>query len=79
MDSKRIDGVVSVIPIPFKSDESINEEPLRRTVESAAAHGAAAMCLPAYDSGFFKLTEAERERVIGIAIETNQDRVSLIA
>ena len=78
-DEVKIDGVVPVIPVPFKSDESIDEQSLRRTVEFAATHGAAAMCLPAYGSEFYKLTEAEREQVIGVAIETNQHRVPLLA
>jgi 4-hydroxy-tetrahydrodipicolinate synthase len=39
----------------------------------------AAMCLPAYGSEFYKLSDAEREQVIGIAIDANQQRIPLIA
>src|SRR5512132_17122 len=74
-----IDGVVPVIPIPFAEDESINEADLRRLVEFTATHGAAAMCLPAYGSEFYKLSDEERERIVSIAIETNRRRIPLMA
>ena len=74
-----INGVVPIIPIPFNEDESIDEASLRRTVDWVASNGLAAMCLPAYGSEFHKLSEAEREQVIGIAIEANAGRIPLIA
>ena len=74
-----IDGVVPVIPIPFRADETIDEDSLRRTVEFVATRQMAALCLPAYGSEFFKLSEAEREQVIGIAIEANAGRIPVIA
>ncbi|MEA1952242.1 MAG: dihydrodipicolinate synthase family protein [Planctomycetota bacterium] len=73
-----IDGVVPVLPVPFHKDESIDEKSLARLAEFTATHGAAAMCLPAYGSEFYKLTEAERERVIGIAIEANAGRIPVV-
>jgi 2-keto-3-deoxy-L-arabinonate dehydratase len=63
-----INGVVPVIPIPFKDDESIDEDSLRRCVEFVCDRQMAALCLPAYASEFYKLSEAEREWVIGIAM-----------
>jgi 4-hydroxy-tetrahydrodipicolinate synthase len=73
-----IDGVVPVIPIPFHEDESIDEASLRRTVDFVAARQMAAMCLPAYGSEFYKLSESEREQVIGMAIEVSAGRVPVI-
>jgi len=73
-----IDGVVPVVPIPFCEDESIDEESLRRTVDFVATRKMAAMCLPAYGSEFYKLSEGEREQVIGIAIEVNAGRIPVI-
>jgi 4-hydroxy-tetrahydrodipicolinate synthase len=76
---REIDGVVPVIPIPFADDESIDEKSLSRLVDFVAQTGMAAMCLPAYGSEFYKLSEAERERVITIAIDVNAGRIPLIA
>ena len=73
-----INGVVPVIPIPFHEDESIDEASLRRTVDFVAAQPMEAMCLPAYGSEFYKLSEAERERVIGLAIEVCAGRIPVI-
>jgi dihydrodipicolinate synthase/N-acetylneuraminate lyase len=75
----QINGVVPVIPIPFHDDESIDEASLRRCVDFVCCSQMAAMCLPAYASEFYKLSEAEREQVIGIAIEANQQRIPVIA
>jgi 4-hydroxy-tetrahydrodipicolinate synthase len=41
--------------------------------------GAAAMCIPAYGSEFYKLSESERDQVIEVAIEANAGRVPFIA
>jgi dihydrodipicolinate synthase/N-acetylneuraminate lyase len=77
--AQKINGVVPVIPIPFHADESIDEKSLRRCVEFVCSRGMAGMCLPAYASEFYKLSEAERETVIGIAIEANDKRIPVIA
>ena len=74
-----IDGVVPILPAPFLDNEELDEPSLRRLVEFAASHGAAAMCLPAYGTEFYKLSEAEREQVIGIAIEVTSGRIPVIA
>lgn len=81
-ESKRgtnINGVVPIIPIPFRADDSIDETSLRRCVEFVCTRPMAGMCLPAYASEFYKLSEAERETVIGIALDANQRRIPLIA
>jgi len=74
-----LNGVVPVIPIPFKDDESIDVGSLRRAVDWVAGQKLAGMCLPAYGSEFYKLDEREREEVVGIAIEANCRRVPVIA
>ena len=74
-----INGVVPIIPIPFHPDESIDEPSLRRTVDWVASNHLAAMALPAYGSEFYKLSEAEREQVVGITIEQNRKRIPVIA
>jgi 4-hydroxy-tetrahydrodipicolinate synthase len=74
-----INGVVPVIPIPFNDDDSIDEDSLRRCVDFVVHSHMAALCLPAYASEFYKLSEGEREQVIGIAIETSRQRIPVIA
>ena len=75
----QIDGVVPVIPVPFEEDGSVAESGLRRAVDFVVQRGVAAMCLPAYGSEFYKLTEAERESVIAIAIDQSKRRIPVIA
>jgi len=75
---KSIHGVVPVIPIPFAEDESIDEVSLRRTVDFVAQQNQA-MCIPAYGGEFYKLSESEREQVIGITIEQCAGRVPVLA
>ena len=74
-----IDGVVPIIPIPFHKDESIDEESLRSVVDFVSSQQMAAMCLPAYGSEFYKLSEAERELVVRIAVEVNNKRIPVMA
>jgi len=74
-----LNGIVPIIPIPFQDDESIDEVSLHRTVDWVATQKLAAMCLPAYGSEFYKLSEAEREQVIGVAITANDGRIPVIA
>jgi 2-keto-3-deoxy-L-arabinonate dehydratase len=79
MMATKIDGVVPVIPIPFLEDESIDELSLRKTVDHVAGQDLPAMCLPAYGSEFYKLTDVERHHVVEIAIEANAGRMMVIA
>src|SRR4051812_36125326 len=74
-----IQGVVPVIPIPFNDDESIDEASLAKAVDFVASRALGGMCLPAYGSEFYKLSEEERARVVSIAVEVNHHRVPLIA
>lgn len=76
---KTISGIIPVLPIPFFEDESIDEPSLRKTADWVASQGLGGMCLPAYGSEFYKLSEAEREQVISIAIEANKGRIPVIA
>lgn len=75
----KIDGVVPIVPIPFKDDESIDESSLARAIEFICARKLAGLGLPAYGSEFYKLSEDERDQVVGIAIETSRKRVPVVA
>lgn len=73
-----IEGIVPIIPIPFFQDGSIDESSLRRVIDYCVAERAAAVCLPAYGSEFYKLAEAERLRVVRVAVEQSAGRVPVV-
>ncbi|MBM3459526.1 MAG: dihydrodipicolinate synthase family protein [Armatimonadetes bacterium] len=73
-----IEGIVPVLPTPFHGDGSLDEESLRAVVEFCVAEQAAAVCLPAYAGEFYKLSEAERLRVVQVAAEQARGRVPVI-
>ena len=79
MDTPAIRGILAVVPLPFHLDESIDEEGLRRVVDFCVDAEVAGICLPAYGSEFYKLSEEERETVVGIAIEQSAGRVPVVA
>lgn len=79
MGEVELRGVVPVVPTPFNPDESIDVESLASVVDWIAGRGLAGMCLPAYGSEFYKLTEAERDQVVGVAVEANGGRVPVVA
>src|SRR5438445_12340628 len=72
-------GVVPVIPTPFRADESIDFAGLAQCVRFAVRQGIKAICLPAYGSEFYKLTEAERLQVIEKALEAAEGRILVVA
>lgn len=79
MDAEiRIEGIVPIVPVPFLPDDRIDEESLRSVVDFCVEGGAAAVCLPAYASEFYKLTEPERVRVVQVAVEQSAGRVPVI-
>lgn len=79
MKSIDIDGIIPVIPTPFTKNEEIDEEALRQLVDFAAAANACCICLPAYGSEFYKLSEPERFRVVEIAVDQSNGRVPVLA
>jgi len=72
-------GVVPVIPTPFDSAGEIDEFALRRFIDFAVGCGVQAVCLPAYASEFYKLSDSERTEVVRIAVEEAAGRISVIA
>ena len=73
-----LSGAVPIIPTPFKANEEIDEDALRRLVDFAVAGGVGAVCLPAYASEFYKLTDEERLHVVAIAVEQSAGRLKVI-
>ena len=78
-DKSKITGAVPVIPTPFREDESVDWNALAACVDFAARVGVSAVCLPAYASEFYKLSESEREQVIDTAVGAAAGRLLVIA
>lgn len=74
-----IDGVVPVIPTPFRENEEIAWESLAPMIAFARAAGASAVCLPAYASEFYKLSERERLRLIDHAVRAAAGQIPVVA
>lgn len=79
MTEFRIRGIVPVVPTPFGEDGTIDHASLRGLIEFAWRAGLCAVCLPAYASEFYKLSEKEREAALATAIDAGRDRIPVIA
>jgi dihydrodipicolinate synthase/N-acetylneuraminate lyase len=75
----RVNGIVPIIPTPFTAEEQVDWPSLRRLVDFACAAGACAMCLPAYASEFYKLSEHERLRLVTEAVRHTAGRIPVFA
>lgn len=78
-NEKELFGVVPIVPTPFTEDEEIDEAALRRLIDFAIAGGIKAVCLPAYASEFYKLSDEEKLRVVKIAIDHSAGRIKIVA
>jgi dihydrodipicolinate synthase/N-acetylneuraminate lyase len=78
-DFDTLSGVVPIIPTPFLANEEIDEESLRKLVEFAITSRLQAVCLPAYASEFYKLTDGEKLQVVRIAVEQAGGRIRIMA
>ena len=79
VSSTLIRGIVPVVPTPFTTEEELDLESLRGLVEFACQTGVPAICLPAYGSEFYKLTDAERFKLVEAAVKAAAGRVKVIA
>ncbi len=77
--SNTIYGAVPIIPTPFHSDETIDEDALCNLIDFAVSSGLQAVCLPAYASEFYKLTDAERLWVVKKAVQHAAGRLKIVA
>ena len=73
-----INGIVPIIPTPFSADEKIDWAALRALVEFACVSGSAAVCLPAYASEFYKLSENERLQTVRCAVKQAAGRIPVL-
>ena len=74
-----IHGIVPVVPTPFCDDELVDFESLERLIDFAADSQVTAVCLPAYGSEFYKLSESERAGVVRTAVKFAKGRLKIVA
>ncbi len=79
MNAAQITGIVPVLPTPFDREEQLDLGSLERLVRFCAICGFGAVCLPAYASEFYKLTELERQMVVGTAVDAADGEIQVIA
>jgi len=75
----KIDGIIPIIPTPFDEEERIDWDALSRLLDFACKIEVCAVCLPAYASEFYKLSDAERRQIIANAVELVDGRLPVIA
>jgi 4-hydroxy-tetrahydrodipicolinate synthase len=78
MSTLQIDGVVPIIPTPFLPQGGPDWNSLKRLLDFAVQGGVCAVCLPAYASEFYKLTDVERRDMVIHAVELMQGRLPVI-
>lgn len=72
-------GIVTVLNTPFKQDDTIDFKALRNHVSEALKAGIAGFLVPAMASEVYKLTEAERQKIVNEVLEIAGDSVTVIA
>jgi len=75
----KIDGIIPIIPTVFDEREAIDWSAYEPLLEFACAIDVCAVCLPAYASEFYKLSDAERRQIIAKAVELTDHRLPVIA
>jgi 4-hydroxy-tetrahydrodipicolinate synthase len=74
-----LEGIVPIVPTPFNASEEIDWSALSRLVDFACSVDVCAICLPAYASEFYKLSDTERREIIAKAVEHASGRRPVIA
>lgn len=76
---KELSGIVPIVPTPFLNTEEVDELSIRKLIDFACVSGMKAVCLPAYASEFYKLTDEERLSVVKIAVDQSAGRLQVVA
>lgn len=74
-----INGIIPIVPTPFDEKERIDWRALDQLLDFACGIDVCAVCLPAYASEFYKLSDAERRQIIARAVEQCDTRVPVVA
>ena len=76
---KKLKGVISVIITPFTEDGSnIDFDDLRRLVDALVEEGVDGLALPGVASEFYKISDAERSRMIEVVADQANGRVPVV-
>lgn len=79
MPRLEIEGVVPIIPTPFDDQGAVDWGAFESLLVFAIKSAVCAVCLPAYASEFYKLTELERRELVLRAISLLNGRLPVIA
>jgi 2-keto-3-deoxy-L-arabinonate dehydratase len=74
-----VNGVIPIIPTPFTREETVDVHGLGRLLEFAVDSRVCAVCLPAYASEFYKLSEGECREIVLHAISILDGRLPVVA
>ena len=75
----KIDGIVPIIPTIFDKKERIDWSAFEALLDFACGIDVCAICLPAYASEFYKLSDDERRAIIAKAVDQSGRRVPVVA
>jgi 4-hydroxy-tetrahydrodipicolinate synthase len=74
----QIDGIVPIVPTPFDAHENVDLTGIAPLIDFAVAVQCSAVCLPAYASEFYKLSDGERIDVVRRAVMHADGRIPVI-
>jgi 4-hydroxy-tetrahydrodipicolinate synthase len=74
-----LEGIIPIVPTPFDERERIDWGDFDRMLAFAQEIDVAAVCLPAYASEFYKLSDEERRQVITRSVEQCRGGLPVIA
>ncbi|HZJ10780.1 MAG TPA: dihydrodipicolinate synthase family protein, partial [Trueperaceae bacterium] len=74
----RIQGIIPILPTPFRDDGSVDEAGMRRAVGYVLRAGAHGVAFPAMASEFYSLTDAERLRLTEVVVNEVSGAVPVV-
>jgi dihydrodipicolinate synthase/N-acetylneuraminate lyase len=72
-------GILPIVPTPFARDGSIDGMALKSLLKFATGLGVCGVCLPAYASEFYKLSDDERRQLVCQALDIVDGRLPVVA
>lgn len=75
----KLEGILPVIPTPFKTEGQIDIESFKRLLDLAIHEGVSGVCLFAAGAEFYKLSWEEKTELFEIAINHCKDRILVVA
>src|ERR1019366_4387368 len=75
----KAEGIIPIITTPFDENEQVDWCDMRALLDFACSVELGAVCLPAYASEFYKLSDGERRLLIERAVEHVDGRLPVIA